>query len=287
MKQFFKDSFIYTISYVASRAVSLFLLPLYTRALSPEDYGVLELFSMFSTAVCLLLPLEISQGMARFYAGSSESADRSSYISTAFWFTTLLFAAFIMVGFAFASPLSALVLGGEMRTANFQIGVLTIASSAIFSIAQGAVRWKLRSLVYSLAAFVSLLSATLSSAVFVLVFKWQVNGVLLGLICGNLLGLAVCLPCLRSDLIHAFRWQYMKEMLKFSSPLVLMQIGLLSVNYSDRLLIQGFLGLEALGIYGVAYKFASITQFVMIGIQTSAAPLIMNAYQQRETPKQI
>ena len=46
-------------------------------------------------------------------------------------------------------------------------------------------------------------------------------------------------------------------------PLVLSGIGVFIALYIDRIAIKDLLGLEKLGIYGVAYRFAGVAFLVM------------------------
>lgn len=57
--------------------------------------------------------------------------------------------------------------------------------------------------------------------------------------------------------------------------------------YIDRIAIKDLLGLEELGIFGVAYRFASVAGLVMIGFQSSLMPLVYKHYKEENTPKDI
>ena len=68
LKLFFKDSIIYTIPAILSKGISFLLVPLYTRVLSPGDYGSLELFLIFASIINLTIAFEVTQGVARFFS---------------------------------------------------------------------------------------------------------------------------------------------------------------------------------------------------------------------------
>ena len=67
-KTFFKNSFIYTIGTVLTRGIGVILLPIYTRYLSPEEFGIVDLFFILSSIVALTIALEIFQAVSRFYS---------------------------------------------------------------------------------------------------------------------------------------------------------------------------------------------------------------------------
>src|SRR5688572_30021132 len=92
-----KDSAIYTLPVIVARGVNFLLLPIYTRILSPSLYGVLDLLLAFGIFVNLVLPLEVSQGAARYTAGAILPERKSVYASTAVRFTAACYFAFLAV----------------------------------------------------------------------------------------------------------------------------------------------------------------------------------------------
>src|SRR5690606_17645908 len=81
-----------------------------------------------------------------------------------------------------------------------------------------------------------------------------------------------------------FNVTILKKMLIFSLPLVPSSIAIFFNLYLDRLIIKSQLGLDAVGLYAVAYKFATIINLVIVGFQSSLTPLIYANYDKAETP---
>ncbi len=63
-KQFIKDSLIYTVGNILVRGVTYLLLPLYTRVLTPTDYGLTDILHLFAHFASIIVGLEIVQGLA-------------------------------------------------------------------------------------------------------------------------------------------------------------------------------------------------------------------------------
>ena len=89
LKLFFKNTFVYTIGGVLTRGVAIFLLPIYTNYLSPAEYGIIDLFIVIASIVNIIIALEISQGIARYYQDAKDEKEKAEYTSSAFWFTCL------------------------------------------------------------------------------------------------------------------------------------------------------------------------------------------------------
>lgn len=80
--RFLKHSGIYAIGNALNRFGALLLLPVYTRYLSPTEYGVLESLYLISTVVSGLLGVGIAHATLRFYFDYENQADRNSVVST-------------------------------------------------------------------------------------------------------------------------------------------------------------------------------------------------------------
>ena len=87
IRPLFRDSVIYTVPTVISQGLAFFLIPLYTRVLSPADYGTLDMLMVSGNFVRLTVALEVSQGVARYYLDEKDHNRQVLYASTAFWFT--------------------------------------------------------------------------------------------------------------------------------------------------------------------------------------------------------
>ena len=105
-KHFFIDVIIYGLPPIVSRGIGFLLLPIYTRYLSPEDYGVLEMITALYVLLNLTLPLEIKQAVARFIPEQNNIEDKARIASTAYWFTFLLFSLFALMAFMMPTTLS-------------------------------------------------------------------------------------------------------------------------------------------------------------------------------------
>ena len=67
LKSTAKHSAIYAIGALISRLTALVMLPIYTRYLTPADYGVIELLTMAIEITGILVGLRITQALFRFY----------------------------------------------------------------------------------------------------------------------------------------------------------------------------------------------------------------------------
>src|ERR687894_747638 len=98
----------YTASSVLSKLIAVALLPLYTRYLSPSDYGAAEVMVVAVIATAIVIRLGVIEALMRFYYLAGEDRDevvRTGFASL-FWTTT----AAALIALPFAGPISEALL---------------------------------------------------------------------------------------------------------------------------------------------------------------------------------
>lgn len=287
IRAFFRDSLIYTIPAILSRGLSIILVPLYTRVLSPADYGALDMLMVFGSLANLTVALEVSQGVARFYAAEKDVEKKVRYASSAFWFTLFCYALFLAVTLSLAPILSIFIMGRSDLGSIFRLGMAYIGAQGIFLLVHNQFRWELRSREY---AFSSIL-VTITTAFFAVALAyglgWGLSGLLWGMLGGTACGCIYGICRLRNSFQPLFSKECLKAMLLFSAPLVPSGIAVFVSHYIDRLMINHFLTLGDLGLYGIGFRLSSSVGLVMVGFQGALTPLIYTHYQAPETPRQI
>lgn len=287
IKRFFKDSGIYGISGILTRGISIFLVPLYTRVLSPVDYGVIDIFSIITSMVIMIFPLEITQGLARFYPKAENLDDKRRISSTALIFTLITLVIPIIFGMIFYKDLTVIILENNELSNIYLIAVIGILGSGLIYFIVNQLKWRIEPKKVAIVSIVSSLINILFSVFFVLILKYGVFGFFLGQLIGNVIGFGMGYYYSRTDFGLIFDIPKLKIMLNFSYPLVFSGIGVYALRYVDRIFIKSFLNLSDLGIYGIGYRFASITTIVMSGFGASIVPLIYKEFNNPETPQKL
>ncbi|CAN5707517.1 N/A [soil metagenome] len=287
LKAFAKDSVVYAVPAVFSRGLAVLLIPLYTRVLAPAEYGSLDLLLVFASLVKLTVALEVSQAVARFYAAERDPARKSAYASTSLWFTLAAYSLFALLALWQSERLAALVMGREGMERAFGIGVLYIWVSGHFYLIQNQLRWELRSVQYAIAS--ALMAAVTAASALVLLYGFAagLDGLLAGMTLGAAVGAAYGASRLRGVFGLRFDAGALREMLTFSAPLVPSAIAVFVSTFADRIMINLFVSVDAVGIYGVGFRVAGIVGLVMVGVQGALTPLVYTHYRDPATPATI
>lgn len=284
MRRLFTDTLIYGVSAILSRGLSLIVLPIYTRILSPADYGALDMIFVIGSFATLMVALEINQALARFYADAETAEAKRRMASTTLWFTVAVLTIAFGVAFASAESLAAWLLGSADLEGVLRIGLAGIAANGLFYLAQTQMRYSLMSTAFAVVSLIYSL-AMLGLGVFLgYGLGMGLAGVLWGQFAAAAIAAALGLAVLRRTYSLVFDARLLRTMLAFSLPLVPSALATFFTLYSNRLLLNDLEGLDAVGLFGVAARIAGAVGLLIIGLQSSLTPLIYAHYGEEATP---
>lgn len=287
IKAALKDSLIYGLASVLSRGLAIFLLPLYTRVLSPSDYGAYDLLITIGALANLVVAMEVSQGLARHLADTHDVAERRALMSTTLWFSVLMYGLFLLGGLIAAASLTQLLLGDEKYIPVFRLGLGYIAANGIYNLLLNQFRWELRSKAYALVNFGSALMTLLFTAWLGFVLQMGLSGVMLAQLLAQLLATLLGFWLLRQGFGFIFSFTRLRVMLRFSLPLVPAGLAVFISLYINRFALKEFASLEEVGLFGIASRIAGLSVLLIMGIQAALTPLVYQHYREPETPRQI
>jgi len=277
IKQFVRDIGIYGFSGMVVRLISFLLIPLYVRVLTTEDYGIIDLITLFGTLSAVVLSLELYQSVARYF-GPGDEPTRKEYASTGLMLYLLSFTFFSALMLVFSETVSEFIFGMKGKQEVFRLAIFSIMTTAIFNYLQNLLRYSLQPIRYSIVNIVYSLITLSLSVYFVLFLNRGLEGVYLGLFAGAIPAIALGIWYNRHYLSFSLNSRVLKRMLQFSLPLIASSLAIYSLTYVDRLLIKHFLSLSDLGVYAVAFRIAAIPVVLLSIVNASFLPLIYNKY---------
>ena len=283
-RQFVRDGVIYGGATLLSGLTNVLLVSVHTRGLEQSAYGVVEYIAVLQALVQVVIGLEVTQAIARYYGGSESDDERRSYASTGLWYLVIAYGIACAVLFLASDRLEAALLEGVVPAGVLRPAIVSIYLGILFTAVRSQLRWEFRALRYVLVSLVALALTVGLSTYLLLVVNTGVVGVFVASGVGHAVGLALCLAGLRSTYRRAIDVAKLRTMLRFSVPLVFSTLALFVATYSDRLIVRGALGFDALGVYGAGARVAAVISLASAGFQLGAAPLIYRNYRRPETP---
>lgn len=255
VRQLLSDSVILAFGTIGGRAIGLLLLPLYTYALAPSEFGLIEVVTTTVELAVPLLYLCIAEGVLRFameQCRRREDVLRCGAVFVGGVTAVLLLAGGLAVGLWWRDSLGWLVL------CLVAVQALSVFLGAWARAAGGIRQFALSGL--------SQAGAIATANIFMLlVFEWGAVGYLVSLIVGHVAAvtvLMVSMPIARSLRQGAWDVSLLKVMLRFSIPLVPNVVFWWMSNISGRYFVAHFQGLDQVGLLSVGSRFPSLVVMV-------------------------
>lgn len=263
-KRVAKGALLYSIAGILTGGVSLVLLPLLTRVLSPQDFGVLS----NATAISLLLTPFVTLGLGASVARSYHEYDHtneafSRIFSTSFWLQVVMGGIVIsIVSFIYVYK-DINVISGVDYWHMIPI-LLLFVSNAPRDICGQLLTAKEEHTQSSLIQIIGFVVATLATIVFIFPLDLGSLGRLYGKTLGGIAAAIIALKFsnIRKYLRFNIDGNAMKESLRYGLPLVPYAFAMSGVMYADRLFLEHYSTMEKVGLYSAAKTFALGGNFI-------------------------
>lgn len=269
IKRLAKHSAIYGLGGVVSRVLALLLLPLYTRYLTPGDYGAIETLIALSAVLVTILRLGISSAFFRFYFDYPDGPDRIRVVRTSFWFTMASAAAGLAAGVALAEPISRALFATPEHDGLVRAAFVGLWAQMNYEQLTSLFRVEERSVAFVLASVANILITVAATVLLVVVFEQGALGVLVGNFTGTLAVYAVLVGYRRYQLGLEFDRSLLREMNRFGLPLVPAALFLWTLNFSDRFFLVKLADLREVGLYSVGVRIASAIVLLLTAFRTA------------------
>ena len=268
----------YTAASILSKVIAVVLLPLYTRYLTPADYGAAEVMFAAVVTASIVVRFGLIEAVLRFYYVEGEDPRRvvSSSFAALFWLSTVA----VVVLMPFAKPISEALLDGspaEMaRISATQLGQISIAGLWVLTMSEFLLtmfRLEERARAYFVTTILNVLGTIALTVVLVVGVGDGARGLLLASYGAGAATVLILIALQWRSLSLRFDRALLRRLFRFGLPTMPAEVSLYALNFVDRLIIVRSLGLTEAGLYSLAVKFAQAVNVIVRGFQLAWPPL--------------
>ena len=262
-----KHSSIYGVGQILGRVASLLLLPLYTRCLTPADYGVVAILDLTAGILAVLIGAGMASAVTRFHfdAEGDEWQDRVWW--TGLSYVALSSALLIAPMWLGREWLANLTLGSDIANgANFYaLALATMWFGTFTEVFDAYLRVQKRSALFVVLSFARLLLNVGLNVYFLVVRGDGIAGLLLG----NLLATAAYSLTL-FVIFCGSRGRYVLDrpmagkLLRFGGPLIATALLSMLIHEADRYFLRIWVDLDQVGLYSLAYKIGQAVNMLCL-----------------------
>jgi len=252
-KQLAKNTIIIFFGKVCTQLISFFLLPLYTGYLSTSQYGIVDLIQTYVTLLVPIITLELEMSIFRYLVDSrSNEKNMNKLISNNFFILFISLFLFIIIYIIVSSFINI-----PFRWIILIDIVVCVFSGNFLQVARGFGR----TLDYSISCILTGAITVISNIILICFLHRGAEGMIISMALAN----GVCALYLFFKLhlgkkinFKVVDFKLIKEMFKYSIPLIPNGVSWWIVNVSDRSIIAYVLGASANGLYAISNKFPTI-----------------------------
>ncbi len=279
-----KHSAVYSLGTFMQRIVALLLLPIYTRFLSPHDYGVKELVGLSADVIGILLASAISGAFYRFYFKYDSCEERNEVVSTALFTVGGIGLLALLPLTMSAKMMAGAILDDPGLYHFFLIAFVSLWFQTLNNISYNYLKANKQSVKFISISFVKMVMAISLNIYFVCFLKIGVMGILIS----NLITVIVMSLFLSFPLFFRVGARFSKtkvtEMLRFGLPLIPSQFGAFIVHLSDRFFLKEYCSIADAGLYSLGYRFGALPgSFISDPFNQIFQPRRLEVYKQKDS----
>jgi len=260
----------YTAASILSKVIAVLLLPLYTRYLTPADYGAAEVLFAAVVSASIMIRFGVIEAVLRFYYKAGENPARvvSTSFATLFWAST----AAALIALPFAEPISEALLNRPAPDlARIAIGGLWVATLHEYLLT--LFRLEERARAFFLVTIANVLAAIGLTVILVVGADEGARGLLLGSYASGAAFVLGLIVVHRRRLSLRIDRPLLGRLLRFGLPTMPAELSLYGLNFIDRIVLVRYVGLAEAGLYALAVKFAQAVNVLVRGFQLAWPPL--------------
>jgi O-antigen/teichoic acid export membrane protein len=277
-----KHSVVYGLGGLVSRILAVLLLPLYTRYLSPSDYGKVETLIALTTVLGIVLRMGLHSAFFRFYFDSPEPEHRRLVLRTSFWFTMGAATAGLVAGLLLSGPIADLLFGSADDSELVMAAFVGLWAGMNYEQLTSLFRVEERSVAFVSASLANVLLTIGATLLLVVALEQGPIGVIVGNFTGTLLVYVALVGYRREQLGLQFDRALLREMNRFGVPLVPTALFLWVTNFSDRLFLVQLDGTTEVGLYSVGVRIASAMVLILTAFRLAWPAFAYSIEDERE-----
>ena len=278
-----RNSLVYAVGTVFSRGVGFLLVPVFTQAMTPADYGILAVTATVSGLLIMILGLSMESAVAQMYIGESDADEQRSLYGSllVFW---VVVSGLLTLGLHLLGCAGAL---GFFRDVPYrpylELALWSAYLSVFVSLPTMIYATRQQPLHAAGLSTGSALATVLLSIYFVLFLRQGVVGCLRATLISSALTASVSIGLTIRMSSSRISWSKLKRAMRFSLPLVPHMASQWGLNLSDRFVLERYVSSAQIGVYSLGYQFGQLVSLAAVSMNSAFFPIANNCLSKEES----
>lgn len=273
-----KEGLVYGLSGTLSRFMGFFLAPIYTRFLTTEEYGVLDLGTTLFAIMLILAESQMIAGFMRSYYEVKEKNNLGRLGGSILAYYVLTNVIMIVAAWTTVDHLAA-VLPGLSKSLLLPL-LVGLFPQQIISLGLTTLRLEGKIWKFSMISVGQILLAGIAGIIAVVPMKAGAVGILWAIALSRVVFTLPAILVIVRMLHFRPSTHYIREMATFGIPIMPAVLSNWVQVQMNRFFVTGMLSLAALGVFSIATKIAAITLLFTISFRQVWEPRAVRLYGQ-------
>lgn len=278
----------FTIANFGTKALSfLVLIPIYTRFLSPGEFGIVSLSETMAVVVATIYASTFEISIQRFYHRYRDPKRARACISTLIQIGSVFIAGICFLTFIFGPVLIRHLFPHFTFPFYPYIGLAigTFALNQIISYRLVLYQAEQQAIGYVALSLVLFVAIAIGSFTFIVFLHAGALGMLIGKFIPTAIVAMGAVFLLRGWMVWGWDRETVSEFTKFAVPISAYPFILLGLNIGDRLILQMYRSTSEVGVYSLAYGIGMAMSLLGISLYQSWTPVFYRTAAQGEAYK--
>jgi O-antigen/teichoic acid export membrane protein len=276
LRRLVREVAVYGAGDVAISAVSFLLIPIYTRVLTPTDYGVFALLLTIEAGAKIVMRWGVDGAFIRLYYDCPDREARQTLASSIWFFLAAVNTPLLLAGLVGAPWIAEAMFGTAAYASTLRIFFLNTFVTGFFFIPFNLYRIEGRSVRF--AALTFLRAAGTTALRLAMVVGWKLG--VFGLVVADLVLTAVVAVALAPTIAGLLRPRVSRAVLQdalgFGLPRIPHGLAHQVTALSDRWILNAFLSPDRVGIYSVGATFGLSMKLLLSGFDYAWTPFVFD-----------
>jgi len=257
-RKMISNTSIYMFGDILRHSVSIIMLPIYTRYLTPGDYGAVELLSMLIDFASIIFGARVGQAVFRYYCTADYKYEKKQIIASALLLAFILNGIGTIIISLLSGPLSIAIFSDPTYKTLIILFSLNMFLLPMIQIPLTYIRAQEKPWLFFFFSVARLILQLALNIYFVVIHEMHVDGVVYSAVISSLFMAVALLVYTLPKCGFSTSMPVCKKLFSFSLPLKIAALGSFYLAFGDRYVLNIYTNLSEVGIYALGYKFGFI-----------------------------
>jgi len=271
------------VSNIIQRFLAFILLPLYTRFLTPDDYGIVAVVSSLVITLEILFMFSLGGAITKFYFEYKDNPpELKRFYGTVFLFLFIVSVTLSTISIIFGPVFLSPFLDKIEFYPYMAVAIAGLFFFPVYDLYLNMLQTEERTVEFSIVTISCFVFKTILSIIFVVGMKNGAIGPIAAESISNLIFFAVAFVRIRKKITFTIDIKYLKTALAYSIPLLPHTLVTQIKHIADKLFLNSMIGTAAAGIYNIGFQIGNLTAVIAMAINRAYIPVFMESMKSQE-----